>query len=81
MTSRPSSMRASRSGAPRMATEEEDRRTGRSWVGQAGQRYDRCYHTACDRIDNVNRDVLDHYLRAIAGTLAHFATSTDDLQR
>jgi aminopeptidase S len=52
-----------------------------NWGGQAGERYDRCYHTACDRIDNVNRDVLDHYLRAIAGTVAHFATSTDELQR
>ena len=35
---------------------------------------------ACDTIDNVNRDLLDHYLRAIAGTLAHFATSTDELR-
>ena len=50
----------------------------RVWGGQAGQVYDRCYHEACDRIDNVNRDVLEHYLRALAGTLAHFATSTDD---
>ena len=32
------------------------------------------------RIDNVNRDVLNHYMRAIAGTLAHFATSTDELR-
>ena len=28
---------------------------------------------------NVNREVLDHYLRAIACTVAHFATSTDEL--
>jgi aminopeptidase S len=51
------------------------------WGGEAGQRYDRCYHAACDRIDNVNPDALDHYLRAIAGTVAHFATSIDELQR
>jgi aminopeptidase S len=50
------------------------------WGGQAGQVYDRCYHQACDRIDNVNREVLDHYLRALAGTLAYFATSTDQLR-
>ena len=50
-----------------------------AWGGQAGQVFDRCYHQACDRIDNVNREVLDHYLRAIAGTVAHFATSTDEL--
>jgi len=35
---------------------------------------------ACDTIDNVNRDVLNHYMRAIAGTLAHFAISTDELR-
>ncbi len=50
------------------------------WGGQAGQPYDRCYHQACDRIDNVNRQVLNHYLRALAGTLAHFATSTNELR-
>jgi aminopeptidase S len=53
----------------------------RNWGGEAGQRYDRCYHSACDRIDNVNQDVLDHYLRAIAATLGHFAMSADELQR
>jgi aminopeptidase S len=42
-----------------------------AWGGQAGEAFDRCYHQACDRIDNVNREVLDHYLRALAGTLAH----------
>ena len=51
-----------------------------AWGGQAGQPYDRCYHQACDRIDNVNREVLNHYLRALAGTLAHFATSTNELR-
>jgi aminopeptidase S len=39
-----------------------------------------CYHEACDRIDNVNRDLLSHYLRALAGTLADYATSTDELR-
>jgi hypothetical protein len=28
----------------------------------------------------VNREVLSNYLKAIATTLAHFATSTDDLR-
>src|SRR4030095_13966609 len=27
-----------------------------SWAGEAGQTYDRCYHQACDRIDNVNQE-------------------------
>ncbi len=50
------------------------------WGGQAGERYDRCYHQACDRIDNVNQDLLAHYLKALAGTVAVFATSTDALR-
>jgi aminopeptidase S len=48
--------------------------------GQAGAVYDRCYHQACDRVDGVNRDLLDHYLRALAGTVGHFATSPDPLR-
>ncbi len=51
----------------------------RKWGGQAGQVFDRCFHAACDRLDNVNRVVLDHYLHAIAGTVAHFATSDERL--
>jgi aminopeptidase S len=42
--------------------------------------YHHCYDVACDTIDNVNREVLNHYMRALAGTLAHFATSTDELR-
>ena len=62
---------------------DEERKTAteaKAWGGQARERYDRCYHDACDNIDNVNRDVLMHYLRAIAGTVAYFATSTADLR-
>jgi aminopeptidase S len=51
-----------------------------TWGGQAGQPYDPCYHEACDTIDNVNRDLLNDYLRALAGTVAHFATSTQELR-
>ena len=51
-----------------------------SWGGEAGQKYDRCYHQACDRIDNVNQEVLGQYLKAIARTLANFAASTDDVR-
>ena len=65
-------------GAENGDAQKKTAEQARVWGGQAGQVYDRCYHEACDRIDNVNRDVLDHYLRALAGTLAHFATSTDD---
>jgi aminopeptidase S len=67
-------------GAENGDAEEKTDEQARAWGGQAGQVYDRCYHRACDRIDNVNREVLDHYLPALAGTLAYFATSTDDLR-
>lgn len=67
-------------GIPAAGAENGDReeKTGeqaQAWGGQAGDVYDRCYHLDCDRLDNVNRVVLDRYLHALAGTLAHFATS------
>jgi peptidase M28-like protein len=58
--------------------DDADRKTtgpGQGMGGQAREHYDPCYHQACDRVDNVNRDVLNHYMRALAGTLAYFATS------
>ena len=67
-------------GAESGDDEEKTARQAKAWGGQAGEVYDPCYHQACDTIDNVNRDMLNHYLRAIAGTLAHFATSTDRLR-
>jgi aminopeptidase S len=67
-------------GAESGDDEEKTTKQAKAWGGQAGEVYDRCYHQSCDTIDNVNRDLLDHYMRAIAGTLAHFATSTDKLR-
>jgi len=61
---------------------DADRKTtgqAKEWGGQARERYDPCYHQACDRVDNVNRDLLNHYMRALAGTLAYFATSKAEL--
>jgi aminopeptidase S len=62
-------------GDRRRKTEEQ----AQAWGGTADAPYDPCYHSACDRLDNVDRVVLDHYLHALAGTLAHFATSTEKL--
>jgi aminopeptidase S len=67
-------------GAENGDEDQKMRRQAKDWGGQAGERYDRCYHQACDNVYNVNRDVLNHYLRALAGTLAHLATSTADLR-
>jgi len=70
-------------GIPAAGAENGDRRKkteeqALAWGGQAGEVYDGCYHSACDRLDNVNRVVLDHYLRAVAGTVAHFANSSEE---
>jgi len=51
------------------------------WGGQAGEVFDRCYHRACDRLDNIDSTALDHYTDALAGTVGHFAISIDDLAR
>ena len=67
-------------GAENGDEEKKTSRQAKAWGGQAGEVYDPCYDVACDTIDNVNREVLDHYMRALAGTLAHFATSTDELR-
>ena len=67
-------------GAENGDEEKKTAKQAKAWGGQAGEVYDPCYDVACDTIDNVNREVLDHYMRALAGTLAHFATSTDELR-
>ncbi len=67
-------------GAENGDAERKTTGQAKAWGGQARERYDPCYHQACDRVDNVNRDVLNHYMRALAGTLAYFATSTSELR-
>jgi aminopeptidase S len=51
------------------------------WGGQAGEVFDRCYHKACDRLSNIDSTALDRFTDAVAGTMAHFAVSTDGLAR
>ena len=67
-------------GAENGDANEKSLQQAEAWGGEAGEVFDRCYHESCDTFDNVNHDVLQHYLRALAGTLAHFATSTDQLR-
>jgi aminopeptidase S len=64
-------------GAENGDDEEKTDEQARAWGGQAGEDYDPCYHEDCDGLGNVNRVVLNRYLRAIAGTLGHFATSSE----
>lgn len=66
-------------GAENGDQEEKSDDQARAWGGQAGEEFDRCYHMACDSLNNVNRVVLDHYLRALAGTVGSFAESTENL--
>lgn len=49
---------------------------GVTTAAEAGEVFDPCYHTACDRLDNIDSTALDRYTDAVAGTMAHFATST-----
>lgn len=66
-------------GAENGDRKEKSEEQARAWGGQAGEAFDRCYHMACDSLDNGNRVVLNHYLHALAGTLAYFATSSATL--
>jgi aminopeptidase S len=74
-----------RAGIPTGGAENGDAKTkteeqARAWGGHAGEPFDACYHSACDGLANVNRDVLNHYLHAIGGTITHFATSPNRLE-
>ena len=62
-------------GAEEIKTPEQAQRYG----GTAGQPDDRCYHQACDRIDNIDRTALDRNVDAFAGTVGRFALSTDGI--
>jgi Zn-dependent M28 family amino/carboxypeptidase len=44
--------------------------------GVAGQRYDSCYHLACDTLDNVNLEILHQNADAIAAATLHYAMSS-----
>jgi aminopeptidase S len=58
---------------------EKSTREAQMWGGRSGEVYDRCYHSACDGLENLDRTALDRNTDAAAGALAHFATSTDPL--
>jgi Zn-dependent M28 family amino/carboxypeptidase len=62
-------------GAEETKTPEQAKR----WGGQAGEPFDRCYHQACDRVEGIDRKALDRNTDAVAGAIAHFALSLDDL--
>jgi Zn-dependent M28 family amino/carboxypeptidase len=49
------------------------------WGGVAGEAYDKCYHSACDNLGNIDRVALDRNSDAIAFVLGSYAISTEDI--
>ncbi|MGH3923026.1 MAG: M28 family peptidase, partial [Pseudonocardiaceae bacterium] len=49
------------------------------WGGTADVAYDRCYHQACDTLDNLDRPALDRNSDALAWVTATYGISTDDV--
>jgi aminopeptidase S len=45
------------------------------WGGEAGEVFDSCYHSACDRSEHIDRTALDRFGDALAGAVARFAES------
>lgn len=56
-------------GAEEVKTEKQAAKYG----GKAGVAMDRCYHLACDDIDNVSRRALKQMVPAIADSVARYA--------
>jgi aminopeptidase S len=61
-----------------LAGDEDDKTAAeaRKWGGQAHEKYDPCYHQACDRIDDIDRTALGRFTDAVNAALRHLATST-----
>lgn len=52
---------------------EKTERQARESGGEAGEPYDRCYHTPCDDLDNLNRQAIREISNAAAHATATFA--------
>lgn len=58
-------------GAEDLKTEEEAEMFG----GEAGVALDKCYHQACDDIDNLNMEAFELHSKLIAAAVAKYGTS------
>lgn len=47
------------------------------WGGTAGESFDRCYHSSCDTVDNINATALDRNADAIAHAIWTLAGATE----
>ena len=59
-------------GAEGIKTKEEQK----LWGGKAGVAYDRCYHSACDGLKNIDAKALDLNVKVIANAVGHYAWDT-----
>ncbi|GAA1401527.1 M28 family metallopeptidase [Pseudonocardia kongjuensis] len=55
------------------AEEQKTPEQAQKWGGTAGQSFDPCYHTACDRLTNIDRTALDRNLTAMGSAIGRFA--------
>ncbi|ANY10099.1 amidohydrolase [Pseudonocardia sp. HH130630-07] len=55
------------------AEEKKTPEQAQKWGGTAGQSYDPCYHTACDRLTNLDRTALDRNVTAMGASVGRFA--------
>jgi Zn-dependent M28 family amino/carboxypeptidase len=62
-------------GAEGVKTEEEVE----LWGGTTGDRYDPCYHLACDTFDNINFEALDVNSDAVAYSVLQYAMNTEEV--
>ncbi|KAJ7209459.1 hypothetical protein C8J57DRAFT_1401876 [Mycena rebaudengoi] len=66
-----------------LATGANERKTeleAQMFGGVAGQRYDDCYHAACDTIDNLSHEALIQNGRAMARALANLANDISAIE-
>jgi aminopeptidase S len=47
-----------------------------AWGGTAGEAFDRCYHSSCDTVDNINETALDRHTDVIAHAIFTLAGGT-----
>ena len=64
-----------KTGAEKKKTEEEAKLYG----GKAGEPYDKCYHSKCDRVENLAMDAWELNSKCIADAIAVYANSIEGI--
>jgi Zn-dependent M28 family amino/carboxypeptidase len=58
------------------ASEPKDEEAAALFGGEVGAPYDACYHLTCDRVDGVNRQLLEEMLRTAAYVTGVYASAS-----